>query len=383
MRIAIASTHMWSESAFRNAGISKSSYRLIDAMSRAFPTDKFTVFANTAFKPGEDWMERQNLAVCSTVPTGRGKRALWEFFGTSREINAGNFDVWLSTSHIVPFKSRIPTAAIIHDMIPLIYPEFQDRAQSAYLRFALIHVARKVDLVVANSQQTRTDIARFAAVSPEKIVVVPFGPGAALTPRNRSEIQPRELEDIPYKRFFFSLGTLEPRKNLGRLFEAMALLTEPEYSDVGLVVGGGRGWREEGIFETLDKLGIRNRVTFLGYVPDERLPTLFAASQAFVFPSLYEGFGMPLVESMQLGALALTSNCGAMKEVAGEAAIYFDPSRPPEIAAALKKSLNLNPQEREALIQRGRKQAERFNWYDGAAQTHLALQNLVEKGRKA
>jgi glycosyltransferase involved in cell wall biosynthesis len=382
MKIGIASTHMWSETAFRNAGISKSSYRLIDGLSTSFPSDIFTVFANTAFQPSADWSTRPNLNVSCTVPIGRGKRALWEFFGSADEIRKGDFDVWLATSHIAPWRSNVPTAAIIHDMVPMIYPELQDWAQSAYLRFALVHVARKVDLILTNSRQTKSDIVKFAKVDPEKIVVVPFGPGAELTPKDPGTVSSQELEGIPYQRFFFSLGTLEPRKNLSRLFEALAQLTEPEFADVGLVIGGGRGWREEGIFETLEKLGIGKRVTFLGYVPDERLPALFAASLGFVFPSIYEGFGMPLVESMRMGAIPLAGNCGAMKEVVGDSAITFDPYSVPEITDAMRRCLRLSQCEREKLLASGAVQAEQFNWTECAHQTHAALQKLVENKRR-
>jgi len=377
MRVGIASTHMWSEVSFRNAGISKSSYRLIDALADQFPADKFTVFANSAFETSEEWAARSNLRVRSVVPMKRGTRAIWEFFGSGREARTGDYDVWFSTSHIAPVHPKIPTVAIIHDMIPLLFPQFQDQGQRAFLRFALTHVARRSSLVITNSEQTKSDIVRFSKVNPKKIRVVPFGPGMKMTARCQNEIAPEELSDIPYKRFFFSLGTLEPRKNLSRLLEAMTFLSEPEYADVGLVIGGGRGWREQGIFDTLDNLGIRDRVTFLGYLPDERIPTLFAASEGFVFPSIYEGFGMPIVESMQAGTVVLTSSSGAMSEVAGDAAILFDPYSPEDISRALKRCLGLSSAERTVYLAKGTAQSSQFNWEEAARQTRQALFDLL------
>jgi glycosyltransferase involved in cell wall biosynthesis len=377
MRIGIASTHMWSESAFRNAGISKSSYRVIDALSANFPADKITVFANSAFELSDQWKARTNLTVHSTVPIGRGRRALWESFGSAREVQRGDFDIWMSTTHAVPVYSKIPTVAIIHDMIPLIFPEFQDRSQTAYLQFALVHVAKRADLILTNSEQTKSDIVRFSKVSPNKVVVVPFGPGADLAPVPRREVAVDGLADVPYRRFFFLLGTLEPRKNLSRFFEAFAMLKEPAYRDVGLAIGGGRGWREEGIFSTLESLGIRDRVTFLGYVLDERLPELFAASEGFVFPSLYEGFGMPLVEAMQLGSLVLSSHLGAMREVVEDAAIPFDPMSPSDMANALRRALELTCEERATYVRKGFEQSAQFNWTRSAQKIHQALEGAL------
>jgi glycosyltransferase involved in cell wall biosynthesis len=368
---------MWSETAFRNAGISKSSYRLIDSLSAKFPSDSFTVFANTKFETSDDWAGRKNLKVHSTVPIGRGRRALWESFGAAQAVRSGDFDVWLSTSHAVPASSRIPTVAVIHDMIPLIYPEFQDWAQSAYLKFALLHVARRADLILTNSEQTQADIVRLAGVPVSKVVIVPFGPGNLFKPSDGESNGGQELLDLPYRRFFFSLGTLEPRKNLSRLFEAFALLTEREFADIGLVIAGGKGWKEQGIFDTLDRLGIRDKVCFLGYVKDERLPVLFSGCEGFVFPSVYEGFGMPLVEAMLMGAIPLTSSEGAMGEVTQDAAIGFHPGEPREIADAMRRCARLTAQERAELKRRGSLRAQPFNWDAGAAATHQALERLV------
>lgn len=378
IKIGIASTHMWSESSFKNAGISRSSYRLIDRLSCQFPDDRITVFANSAFESDPSWKERPNLVVKPIVPSGRGKRAIWESFGAAREASTSDYDVWLSTTHAVPFRSRVPSVAIIHDMIPLLFPEYGDGLQVSYLRFALIHVAKKVTRIVTNSQQTKADILRFAKVDQSKVVVVPFGPGtdpkAKFNPRSTS---PKRVQ-VPFSRFLLVIGTLEPRKNLGRLFQAMSLLTEPEFADVGLVVVGGRGWKEQGIFETVEELKLSDRIMFPGYVEDDELAELFATCAAFIFPSIYEGFGMPIVEAMQRGAPVLTSGVGAMKEVAGDAAAFFDPTSPESIATCIKDFLNLDPDRRCLQIQQGKQRSTLFTWDLAAEQTHRVLVELAE-----
>jgi glycosyltransferase involved in cell wall biosynthesis len=364
---------MWSESGFRNAGISRASYCLLEQLTCRNPKDSFEAFTHRGFQVAADWQDRENLRVSPLSPSTRGRKALWETFGTGRLARSGRFDVWLATAHSVPFRSRIPTVTFIHDMIPLSHPEFQDRAQSAYLRFALKSAARRADRVLTNSETTKSEIVRYAQVAEEKVVVLPLGPGFKI----EAECGPEPA--TPFDRYLFALGTLEPRKNIAVVFEAFARLKQRgRLGELGLVVAGGRGWKEEGIFDRLKQLGIESRVAFLGYVPDERLTGLFRECEAFIFPSLFEGFGMPIVEAMACGTRVLTSGRGAMKEVAGNAAIVFDPESAEDVARAIEEALEEPSDARSARIALGRSRASEFTWEAAADATMAVLRSLVK-----
>lgn len=373
MRVGVTASTIWSEVSFRNAGISRASLRLVEQLACRNPRDSFDLFTHDRFEAPEEWRALENLRVVAASPSSRGRKALWETFGTRRLANSGRFDVWLATAHSVPFRARIPTVTFIHDMIPLSHPEFQDRAQSAYLRFALVSAARRADRVLTNSETTKAEIVRYAGVPRDKVTVIPLGPGSTQGSGTG------ERPDVPFRRYLFSLGTLEPRKNIPVLFEALAELTRQGLADdLGLVIAGGRGWKEQGIFERLKRLGIEDRVSFLGYVEDRQLPDLFRGCEGFVFPSLFEGFGMPVLEAMTAGAPVLTSGRGAMKEIAGDAALFFDPESPADVARAIGQLLTEPTATRTARIECGRARAARFTWKAAADATMAVLRSLVK-----
>jgi glycosyltransferase involved in cell wall biosynthesis len=360
MRLGVTATTMWSEKTFRNAGISRVSYQLVEQLSCRYPDDRIKVYTNTSFDAPERWRERENLQIFPVSPIGRGKKALWEKFGAGRFARRSNCDVWLSTAHSVPFRPQVPCVAFIHDMIPLSHPEFQDGAQSAYLRWALVHAAKAADRVLTNSETTKEEIVRFTAIDKRKVTVIPLGPGWELP----IEPEPLSLE-LPFSKF--------------ALLEAISLLErEKKLGEFGLVAAGGRGWKDHGIFETLERLKIQHRVHFTGYVEDAQLPALLERCAAFVYPSLFEGFGMPIIEAMQAGAVVLTSNRGAMKEVGGDAAVYFDPTDPATIAATIERYA-LNGKDRGSLLARGHARAQMFSWEAAGDATMEVLRDLVSE----
>ncbi|HWD37702.1 MAG TPA: glycosyltransferase family 1 protein [Fimbriimonas sp.] len=374
MRVGISAANMWSEASYRNAGISRFGFRLIDALVRNPQGRQFEAYTNVEFEPPASWT---SLATHAVVPGGRGKKALWESFGAGKICRSGKHDVWLATSHSVPFRSKIPNVAMIHDMIPMVYPQFCDRLQAAYLQFMLVYASKRSTHIITNSEATRGEIVKYARVSPDKITVLPLGPGSTLTRRDPPSVKPNELADIPFKRFLLTLGTLEPRKNIPTLLKAMAMLQERgALEDLGLVIAGGRGWKEQGIFDQLEQMHIRDRVAFVGYVPDERLPALFASCDAFIYPSLLEGFGMPILEAMICGAPVLTTGQGAMKEVGGTAARYFDPLSVEEMAKCIEQSVFCPEESREAWAQKGFERAKAFSWENCAEKTIEALEKV-------
>jgi glycosyltransferase involved in cell wall biosynthesis len=383
MRIAVCASTLWSEVSWRNAGISRFGSRLIDALTRRRTGDSFEVYTQGVFQPPAEWGDRQNLRIERVAPTGHGKKEAWDNFGARRFARPERCDVWLSTHHAIPYRSRVPTVITIHDMIPIAHPEYHDWKQSLFLRFSLISGARRATRILTNSDATKADIVKLARVPASKVLVMPLGPGS----------QPRDprleglgacadpVPQIPFARYLFALGTLEPRKNFAGLVRAFAKVSSQSgLEDVGLVVAGGRGWKEQSIFTEIERLGMADKIAFLGYVPDGSLTALFAGSEAFILPSFEEGFGLPLLEAMIAGAPVLTTGHGATKELAGDAGAFFNPFDPDDIARCIVEVLQAPAEYRAGMRLRGLERSRNFSWERSA---DIAFQAVEEALRAA
>ena len=180
-------------------------------------------------------------------------------------------------------------------------------------------------------------------------------------------------------RFILHVGTLEPRKNLVRLVEAFGQLRRHDLGFYGLVLVGKRGWRDAAIFAAIERLGLGDAVRVLGYIPEETLVSLYNLADALVFPSLYEGFGFPLLEAMACGTPVVTSPQGALREIAGDAARFVEPTEVESIAAGLREVL-ADPAKREELRSKGLAHVPRFRW-SNTAETTRRLYARVGNGR--
>ena len=273
---------------------------------------------------------------------------------------------------------------MVHDLIPVLHPEFFPWQMALYQKWTLKHSCQRAEIVLASTKATQDDIAAHYHTPAKKMRITPLGPGNVPERTERSKVSKDDLAKlhVPFSRYFFTLSTLEPRKNLTRLFEAMEIVAkEPELGDVGLVVAGAKGWKEAGIFTKLEASGIADRVKFLGYVDDNDLPKLFAACEAFVYPSIYEGFGLPVLEAMLFGAPVLTSSQAALMEVGGSIARYFDPLSTSDIAQTMISELK-EPRDRSKLLAAGFERASHFTWDDCASKTLIAFREALKGVRR-
>ena len=173
-----------------------------------------------------------------------------------------------------------------------------------------------------------------------------------------------------------SVGTLQPRKNFVKLIEAFSSLNPNPYT---LVIVGKPGWLYREIYEAPRKFGVERKVKFLDYVPDEDLPALYQKAKCFVFVSLYEGFGLPVLEALNYGCPVVTSNTSSLPEVVGEAGILVDPNDSQDIIQGLEKVLTIGSDERMVLIEKGKTQASKFSWEKCAKETLNVLKQVGEK----
>ena len=290
-------------------------------------------------------------------------------------------DVFHGMDHVgIPLVGRSCRYVVtVHDVIPLILPETFTPRHRLVVRMALARVRRKADRVIVPSRAVKRDVVQRVGFPEGRVVVTPEGCEPRFRPV-RSEGILRDVAaryDLP-PRYVLAVGTLEPRKNLTTLLEAFARLRRDGEvdADLRLVLAGARGWLDEPIFAAVRSLGIEDAVRFTGFVDDDDLPAVYSGAALFVFPSLHEGFGLPLLEAMACGVPVVTSNISSMPEVAGDAAVLVDPRDANGLAAAIARVLR-DEALRDRLRGAGLARVREFSWEATARRTLDAYASLV------
>lgn len=379
MRIAIQAESLVGGMSSHHAGISRYTVMIIDHLLKIGDEHEWHLLVNPAFELPAEWTSRPNFHFVKIGPKFR----IWRALLRTPYLLRHKIDVLFSITGPMCTHRLVKQAYTVHDLFPFDHPEAFPDDRIGLIQWLAEHQLKHADLLFAVSNDTKKRVLlRYPSRRDQDIIVTPNGPGNTLPRADRNQITPEVLRSIgvPHRRYFFTLGTLEPRKNLERLFEAFALIRKQEvFGDVGLCVGGGKGWKESPLFRKVEDLGLQQAITFLGYVPDEHLPVLFAGAEAAICASIDEGFGIPVLEAMLYGAPVLSSNKGALPEVGGEAAVYFDPFDVKGMADSMQSVLegSLN---REKCIENGLLQAQKFSWERTAS---LTLEGLLRLGAKA
>jgi glycosyltransferase involved in cell wall biosynthesis len=267
-------------------------------------------------------------------------------------------DVLFVPAHVLPLLRPRRSVVTIHDLGYLHFPEAHPTLQRWYLDLSTRWNARVAAHVIADSQATKDDLIKHYHTPAEKITVAYPG----LDP------QLKRIDDVAATltrygfdgEYILTIGTLQPRKNLSRLIEAYGRSKLPS-RDVRLAIAGKKGWLYDDLSKRAKQIGLVDRVLFLGYVSDEDKAALLSGACAFVFPSLYEGFGFPVIEAMACGAPVVCSNTSSLPEVAGDAALLLDPLDVDALTIALDRIVS-DDELRKSLIERGYAQARRFTW---------------------
>lgn len=281
----------------------------------------------------------------------------------------GRADVVHGTDFVLPPTSA-RTLLSIHDFAYKIHPETAQPELRRYLTRAVPRNIRRADHVHVNSIATQRDMERLLHVSHAKSTIVYSGSGTDFYPRNATEISAMKTRLHLPERYLLNVGTVQPRKNVERLIAAYAALGDVA-RDVPLVIAGKRGWLAEPIYAAVQQHNLAERVQFLDFVADDDLPTLYSGALAMVYPSLYEGFGVPIVEAQACGTPVITSIVSSLPEIAGEAALLVDPHSTIAITAAMRRVLT-EPQLAASLRDTGPQQAAKFTW-EGTGLGILAL----------
>lgn len=356
-------------------GTEQYTYELLKALARIDRRNDYTLYANglpAALPP-----LGPNMLLCS-MPFPR----LWTHARLSLELALHRIDSLFVPAHVLPLWHPPRSVVTIHDLGYEHFPEAHPPLHRRYLRLSTLWSARAAAHLIAVSAATRDDLVRLYRVPPEKISVVHHGVSPRFRPVDdravQAAVQTRYGITPPY---FLYVGTIQPRKNLVRVIEAFAGIGDGRWTmgnrsgsqRPSLVLGGKRGWLTEEIERRAAELGIADQVRFTGYIDDQDLPALLSGALAFVFPSLYEGFGMPVLEAMACGTPVLTSATSSLPEIAGDAALLVDPTNTDALAAALTRLAD-DVAFRTDLRQRGLARAAHFTWERCAQETLRVVQ---------
>ncbi len=285
-------------------------------------------------------------------------------------------DVFFSMTHYAPRFSPVPTVISVMDVSYLRFPEMFTAPDLYQLRNWTQYSVAKAKRVLTISDSSRDDIIKAYKTPKEKVVTV--YPGIkiihSLEPRVFGMNQMKAKYHISDKYVLF-VGTLQPRKNIVRLVEAFSRLDDKELQ---LVIIGRRGWQYEDILAAPEKFGVVDSVKFLENVPDEDLDVFYQHALCYVLPSLYEGFGLPVLEAMRRGCPVITSNISSLPEAGGDAALYVDPEDVGDIADKIEK-VTSDKKLRDELIAKGKKQIAKFSWEKSAKETLAVLEEVAKK----
>lgn len=315
---------------------------------------------------------RRERTIASVLP-GTRLRRLWtpphhrfEQLALPIELAALDGDIYHAPDFIPPFRRRLPAVITVHDLAFLRWPELLT-AESGRYYGQVGRAVRSAERAIAVSERTRADMIQLLGAPADRIDVVYEAADPRYRPASAAAIgTARRRFELPEEYFLF-VGTREPRKNLRRLIEAYAgVALDP--AAPGLVIAGRPGWLVDDLEARAHALGVGERVRFTGEVESDDLVALYSGALALVFPSLYEGFGLPALEAMACGTAVLASTGGALPEIVGQAGILVDPMDVPGLAAAMRRAWR-EPRLRAELVERGRERAGQFSWRRAAEET--------------
>ncbi len=379
LRAAINAQLISAAESYRGAGVSNYSLNLLYGLGElavsGATTHRFTAFVNAPELaiPGVE-LQRSRLPLHHPLA-----RIAWEQCALPLHARRVNADLVHGLVNVIPLAARTPRIVTVHDLAFVRTPETLPPARRAYLSRLCHASVGQAAAVIAVSHQTANDLMAFWGIHSRKITVIHNGVADDFTPGEATAVEEfRRRAGLP-ERYLFYLGTLEPRKNLELLVNAFARWrreTRPEHRQVKLVLGGGKGWYYQRIFAQVRELGLADEVVFAGFIPRADLPNWYRAAEGFVYPSRFEGFGLPVVEAMACGVPVVCGDAPGLVEVAGDAAIFF----PVQDETALTHALHLLMGQAgliAGLRRRGLDRAAGFSWRRAAQETLAVYEEVA------
>lgn len=308
-------------------------------------------------------------------------RILWTNWHAPRLLRRQNIDIYHGVCNFeLPVRKVCRYVVTIHDLVPLFFPDLVPWKHLLFFKLFMKRAAKTADIIITDSEHSKQDIVHYLSIPEEKIRVIYLG----YEPQHHKDNEQRTLQDVLShygisQLYLLFVGVIEPKKNLERLIEAFSLLRQnsPPGKELQLVIAGGKGWLSENLYRKVQELHLDKQIIFTGFVPDDDLPYLYTGAEVFVFPSIYEGFGLPVIEAMAYGVPVVTSNVSSLPEIAGNAGILVDPKNPEAICDGITEVLS-HPQKKEQMKHDGLVRAQRFSWKRTAEETYRVYQEAYQ-----
>lgn len=347
---------------YRSAGIHGYIAQLLAHLPAAAPDWRFTAFVGASNAMQFDGVEMHRARLNTEAPS---RRILWEQLAQPPQLYG--LDLYHALAFVAPLFLLAPTVVTVYDLSFIHYPARLPASRRLYLRLLTGLTCRRARRVLAISESTARDVAETLHIPREKIDLAPPGCDAAtFHPLPNSDVEAfRTARNLP-SRFWLFVGTLEPRKNLVTLLQAYAAL--PTSSRLPLVIGGGKGWDYDDIFTAVEQHQLKQWVTFTGYIPPQDLPFWYNCAEVFLYPSVFEGFGLPILEAMACGTPVVVSDASSFPEIVGEAGLRV----PPHDVALWTTALIRTSEDagwRETAREQGLIEAARYTWQKTARET--------------
>lgn len=349
-------------------GSSEFCFRMLVELEKIDKKNSYIIFLPT--QPTSDMPREREDWHYKIIPSKR----LWTFLGLTRNLltKKPNLDVFFSPTHYSPPFISIPQVISILDVSYKYFPEFFNKIDLYKLAFWGGYSVKHAERVVTISKASKDDIIKMYRLKAEKVdVVYPGIKDFAKSKMSKSDLFEKYQVSGPYVLF---VGTLQPRKNIKRLIEAFSIVKKKR-GDLKLIIVGKKGWLFEEVLGAPKKYDVVDSVIFLDSVPDSDLPLFYENAQVFVLPSLYEGFGLPIIEAMKYGCPVITSNVSSMPEAGGDAALYVDPENVLEIADKIEEVITTRDL-REKMVKLGHEQTKKFSWENAAKETLKVIEDV-------
>lgn len=360
------------QAGYRAAGIHNVIHRLLTHLPALAPPDwRFTAMVGRHISAQYPRVTMQHTALNTESPL---QRILWE--QALQPLQTRQFDLLHTMAFVSPLVNLAPcTVVTVYDLTFMRYPERLSAARRLYLRWLTALSCQRAQRITAISQSTADDLTDLLGIPASKIDVTPLGYDRdMLFPRSAAEIAAfRAAKGLP-PHFWLFIGTIEPRKNLPQLLTAYARLTPAER--LPLILAGGAGWGMTDVLSTIAQHGLEQDVHLAGFIPVEELPLWYNAADAFLYPSVFEGFGLPVLEAMACGTPVVTSNVSSLPEVAQGAGLCLPPEAVDAWEHALRVTIQSADWRAEARLN-GLHKAAQFNWQTTAERTLLSFQSAL------
>jgi glycosyltransferase involved in cell wall biosynthesis len=368
-------------------GIGRYTFSLAQAMAPLLnATERLTLVRDPSEPSSRDLAalagEQVHVTEAAVSPFSLAQQ--WRIPGLLRRLAC---DLYHSPYYLMPYWPRLPTVVTVYDLIPLLFPQVVSARARLLFRWATALALRAATCVIVTSEATRRDLLRTYQLPSGKVAVIPLAADTGFHPQGPAQIKDtRRRYDLP-ERYALYLGINKPHKNLERLVEAWHRIAQPSAAPSRgaapiLVIAGAWDVRYPECRQRVQALCLDDDVRFLGPVPEEDLPALYSAAMLFVFPSLYEGFGLPVLEAMACGTPVVCSDTSSLPEIVGQAALTFDPLDPAGMAAEIEAAL-YDEARREKMREKGLERALEYSWTETARRTLRVYRRGVTCGGTA